>query len=87
VPELVRSLLAALGGRPAGPWSAEAALAGGKAAVRWLSAHTGIPALLVGALLICAGYRVLKRTMRFLIEVALIGGALLAAWQLGWIAW
>lgn len=70
-----------------GPLNADAVVAGGKAAVRWLSMHTGVPALFVAALLLCVGYRVLKRTVRFLLEVAVVAGALFTAWQLGWIAW
>jgi hypothetical protein len=86
VPELVRSLLATAT-RLAGQLSADTAFVGGKTVIRWLSLHTGVPALVVAALLVCVGYRVLKRTVRFLLEVALVAGGLFAAWQLGWIAW
>ena len=64
-------------------WSG--ALSTGKAAVRWLSLHTGIPALLVAAILV--GYRVLKRSARFFLEVAAVTLALLAASELGWLRW
>ena len=63
------------------------ALAGCKAAVRWLSVHTGVPALVVAAVLIALGYRVLKRTARFAVEVAAVTLALVAASELGWLRW
>jgi len=58
-----------------------------KAVVRLLSQHSGIPALLVGALLIVVGWRLLKKSARFFAEVALVTVALFAATQLGWIRW
>jgi hypothetical protein len=58
-----------------------------KAVVRFLSQHSGIPALLVGALLIVIGWRLLKKSARFFAEVALVTVALFAATQLGWIRW
>jgi hypothetical protein len=57
------------------------------ALVRYVSLHTGVPALLVAAVLVCVGYRVLKRTARFAIEVAAVALALVAASELGWIRW
>ena len=77
--DLVRSALAALS------WSS--VLAGSKALVRWLSVHTGVPALLVAAVLLCVGYRLLKRSARFALEVAAVALALVAASELGWIRW
>lgn len=71
-------------------WLAEswsAALAGAKTAVLWLATHSGIPALVVAALLLVIGYRVLKRSARFFIEVALVVALLLLATHLGWIRW
>jgi hypothetical protein len=55
--------------------------------VRYLAGHTGIPALLVAALLVVVGYRLLKRTARFAIEVCAIGLVLAAASELGWLRW
>ena len=77
--DLVRSALAALS------WSS--VLAGSKALVRWLSVHTGVPALLVAAVLLCVGYRLLKRSARFAVEVAAVALALVVASKLGWIRW
>ncbi len=68
-------------------WSWQGALAGSKAVVRWLSLHTGVPALLVAAILVAVGYRVLKRTARFAVEVAAVALALVAASELGWLRW
>jgi hypothetical protein len=58
-----------------------------KVALRWLSAHTGLPALLLAAVLVCVGYRLLKRTTRFALEVAAVALVLAFASELGWIRW
>ncbi len=67
------------------PWSTIAA--SGRFAVRWLSLHTGLPALLVAALLVVVGYRILKKSARFAVEVALVAALLVAATSAGWIHW
>lgn len=56
-------------------------------AVRWLSLHTGLPALVVAAVLVVVGYRILKKSARFAVEVALVGALLVAATGAGWISW
>lgn len=56
-----------------------------RGAVAWVSVHTGIPALVVAAVLVVVGYRVLKRSLRFFVEVALVVAALVAASHLGWL--
>jgi hypothetical protein len=58
-----------------------------KAVVRLLSQHSGVPALLVAALLLVIGWRLLKKSARFFAEVAVVTAALFAATQLGWIRW
>lgn len=58
-----------------------------KHAVRYLSAHTGIPALLVAAVLVALGYRALRWTLRFALEVALLAAALGLMTAAGWIQW
>jgi hypothetical protein len=58
-----------------------------KAIVRLLSEHSGVPALLVAAVLVVVGWRLLKKSARFFAEVALVTAALFAATQLGWIRW
>lgn len=50
-----------------------------------VSAHSGVPVLVVAALAIALGYRILKRTLRFAVEVALVAAALFGATELGWI--
>lgn len=77
--DLVRSILATCS------WAG--ALAAGKVAVRWLALHTGVPALVVAAVLVCVGYRVLKRSARFALEVAAVTLALVAASEMGWLRW
>jgi hypothetical protein len=56
-------------------------------ALRWLAVHTGLPALVVAAILIAVGWRILKKTARLLVEIALVSAALAAASELGWIRW
>lgn len=67
------------------PWSTLATT--GRVAIRWVSLHTGLPALVVGALLLVVGYRVLKKSLRFAAEVALVAALLVAATSAGWIQW
>ena len=68
--------------------SAWSTLAGwAKAAVRYLAEHTGLPALLVAAVLAAVGFRLLKKTLRFAVEVAILGAALAVLTELGWIRW
>ncbi|MDB4945488.1 MAG: hypothetical protein JWP97_5022 [Labilithrix sp.] len=57
----------------------------GRVAVRWLSVHTGVPALVVAAVLVVVGYRVLKKSLRFFLEVALVAALLVAAAHAGWL--
>jgi hypothetical protein len=84
--DLVRTILALASALPA-MWSWSGALAWAKGAVGYLSRHTGVPALLVAAVLVAVGYRVLKRTARFAVEVAAVALVLAAASELGWIRW
>ena len=58
-----------------------------KSVVQLLSQHSGVPALVVAALLLVVGWRLLKKLARFFAEVALVTAALFAATQLGWIRW
>jgi hypothetical protein len=58
-----------------------------KLALRWLSLHTGLPALLVAAVLVVVGYRILKKSARFMVEIALVTALLVAATSAGWIQW
>ncbi|MBX3230029.1 MAG: hypothetical protein KIT84_25655 [Labilithrix sp.] len=53
----------------------------------WVADHTGLPALVVAALAIALGYKLLKRSARFAVEVTIITLALAAATELGWLRW
>ncbi len=63
----------------AGPWW--------RFGVRYLSTHTGVPALVVGAVLVVVGWRILKKGARLAVEVALVCGVLLVLTELGLIRW
>jgi hypothetical protein len=85
--DLLRSILSSLSASTFHVVSWSGALAWGKAFVRLLARHTGLPALLVAAVLVIIGYRLLKRTARFAIEVAAVMLVLVVASELGWIRW
>jgi hypothetical protein len=55
--------------------------------LRLVSEHTGVPALAIAAVVLAVGYRILKRSARFLLQVAVVGVALAACTELGWIRW
>ncbi len=67
------------------PWKAIESAA--RFALRWLSSHTGVPALVVAALLVVVGYRILRKSARLLVEVALVAALLVAATHAGWLHW
>jgi len=83
---LLSTLLASWSSLAASPVARTCALAWHKA-LAWLSASTGLPTLLVAAALVVVGYRILRRTARVALEVAVVTAALLAASQAGWIRW
>ncbi len=58
-----------------------------RAAVRAISAHTGVPAVLVAALLLYGGYRLFRRSIRFLVQALLVAVALSLAAKFGWLRW
>ncbi len=41
-------------------------------AMHWVSAHTGVPAIVVAAVLIVVLYRVAKRSLRFVAQVSVV---------------
>jgi hypothetical protein len=49
--------------------------------------HTAAPSLLVAAVALVVGWRLLKRVSRFVVEVALVAALLAAATEAGWIRW
>jgi hypothetical protein len=71
------------GSSGAATWTVTAA----KHALRFLSQHTGLPALVVAAVLVVVGFRLLKKSARFAAEVAVVAILLVALTELGWIQW
>ena len=55
--------------------------------MRYLALHTGLPVLGVTAILLVVGYRILKKSARFVAQVLVISLILLVASELGWIRW
>jgi hypothetical protein len=60
-----------------GPWA--------KVALRQVSAHTGIPVVLVAAIALVMSWRMAKRTLRFMVEVGFALVLVVALAELGWI--
>ncbi len=56
-------------------------------AIRWLSLHTGLPAVLVTAIAVVLGYRILQKSTRFFVEIALVTALMAAATKAGFIRW
>lgn len=54
-------------------------------ALAWAETHTGVPAIVLAAVAVVGGYKVLKRTARFALEVVLVVGLLGLASALGWV--
>lgn len=82
-------MLALLPGRllPGLHVAASCAGSASRVVVRFVAQHSGLPALLVAAVLLVVGWRLLRKTLRFAVEVAVVTAALVAATQLGWIRW
>jgi activator of HSP90 ATPase len=53
--------------------------------LEWLSAHSGIPAILVASLLIVLTWKLVKWSAKLAIEVAVVAAILLVMTKLGWI--
>ena len=83
LPSTLRAPIDSLG---AAGWLAHAS-AGLRSALRWGAHHTGLPVMLVAAIVLVASGHIAKRTLRFGVEVAVVLGLLLAATRLGWIEW
>ncbi len=52
-------------------------------ALLWASHHTGIPAIVVAAVVIVVLYRIAKRSVRFALEVSIVLAALALLTKLG----
>ena len=64
-----------------------AVLRSGRGSLHWISAHTGLPVIVVAALAVVVGWRVARRTWHIAFELVLAVAALLVATHLGWIRW
>jgi hypothetical protein len=58
-----------------------------RAGLRWGSVHSGLPVVVVAAIVLVVSWRLAKRTARLALEVTVVTAALLAATRLGWITW
>jgi hypothetical protein len=58
-----------------------------RVALRWGAHHTGLPIMLVAAIALVASGHLVKRTIRFGVEVTVVLWLLFAATRLGWIVW
>jgi hypothetical protein len=59
----------------------------GRHGLHWVSAHTGLPVIVVAAVALLVGWRVARRTWHIAFELALALAVLLVATHLGWIPW
>lgn len=51
----------------------------------YAEAHTGLPAIVVAAIVLVVGFRLFKKSLRFAVEVAVVVGLLGAASFFGWV--
>jgi hypothetical protein len=54
-------------------------------ALHWMGRHTGVPVFLLAAVALVVSWRVLKKTARLAVEVAIVAVLLFVATALGWI--
>lgn len=60
---------------------------GMREALRWGAHHSGLPMVVVAAIVLVVSWRLFKRAARLAVEVAVVTAMLLAATRLGWITW
>ena len=70
-----------------GPRLGPAATASVRTLLRWAAHHTGLPMVLVGAIVLVLSWRILRRTLRMAVEVFIALALLVAATRLGWLTW
>jgi hypothetical protein len=68
------------------PWIG-AFVGGVRGVLLWASRHTGLPVFIVAAVALVASWHLFKRTLRFVIEVALTATLLLVLTELGLLRW
>jgi len=54
-------------------------------AMHWISSHTGVPVVLVAALVIVLSWKLFKAGLHLAVEVACVAVLLIVATHLGWI--
>ncbi len=54
-------------------------------ALSYAEVHTGVPAIVVAAIVLVVGFRLFKKSLRFAIEVAVVVGLLGLASFFGWV--
>lgn len=54
--------------------------------LRYVSAHTGVPAVVLAALGVVISYRIARKLLRLFVEVALVLGVLVLATRFGWLS-
>jgi hypothetical protein len=54
-------------------------------AVHYASRHTGVPAVVVASIALVAGYRLLRRTVRFAVQLTIAMTIVLVAVYFGWL--
>lgn len=85
LPHSLHSAVAELG--PTLGHGAQSLLAHFRESARFISRHTGIPAVFVAALLIVLSWRLAKRMAHVAVEVAVVTILLLALTKLGVVSW
>ena len=55
--------------------------------LHWASERTGLPAVVVAAVVLVTAVRMFRRSFRFAVELTLAVVLLMAATRFGWIAW
>jgi hypothetical protein len=70
-------------------WMVWAATLGGSArgALYWAAQHTGLPVLVIAAAALVASWHIVRRALRFAVQVAVAAALLLAATKLGLLTW
>ena len=56
-------------------------------ALAWGTRHTGLPVVVVAAIVLVASLRIARHAVRFALHVAVVAALLAVATQLGWVRW
>jgi hypothetical protein len=58
-----------------------------RAWLRWAAHHSGLPVILIAAIVLVLSWRVFRRAARFAVEVTVVLVLLACATRIGWITW